>query len=431
MNRRNFIKKVASAAAATIVLPYILPTGRLFAATGTRIANHVVVCMLAGGIRSLESIHKADGNLMPNLLVGSEPISSDIAGAMDALPPSPLAAPLQTQASFYKNFRYNSRIAGHFQGHAVLATGAYVNEFVNFSDYSPKPTIFEYYRKHNSPAQTALNAWWVSLYTGENEFLSHSTHPDYGVNYGANFLVPNAFLPYNYESIDLCRTFSPAQKTSVADMQQFLNQNFKQPLPTSNAVNTPAERLRLEQFYTNTINAVKSGALSNPWGAGNAMNGDMLNVMFAERIIKEFKPELLMVNMTNVDVAHDRFTASCNNLRKADFATAHLWNTIQNTPGMQNDTIMIVVPEHGRDQRENTITDQYGRHGTDHGGDAMSSEIFCMVAGPANKVYQNNVINAVQGESIDIVPTVAHILGFHNDIPAGLLQGTPLFTSFK
>jgi len=52
MDRRNFIKR-ATAATAGMVLPTILPSGRLFAATGSRKVNHVVFCLFAGGVRSL------------------------------------------------------------------------------------------------------------------------------------------------------------------------------------------------------------------------------------------------------------------------------------------------------------------------------------------------------------------------------------------
>jgi arylsulfatase A-like enzyme len=153
-------------------------------------------------------------------------------------------------------------------------------------------------------------------------------------------------------------------------------------------------------------------------------------MFFAEEVIKQFNPELLVVNMTGVDAAHSNFTEYCNNLRKADYAVGKLWNTIQSTPGMANDTILIVVPEVGRNLNHNSIVDENGRYGLDH-SDAMSQEIFCLVAGPQGKVAQNQVINSVSGESIDVVPTIAHILGFYNDIPSGMLPGSPLYSAFS
>src|SRR5947208_639444 len=113
MKRRDFIKKTGLATAGAIALPYILPTGRLFAATGMRKANHVVFCLFAGGVRNMASIGKAEGNLMRNLLNGSETISSDIYAAMDPLPASPLPMPLQNYGTLFKHFAYAQGPTGH------------------------------------------------------------------------------------------------------------------------------------------------------------------------------------------------------------------------------------------------------------------------------------------------------------------------------
>ena len=70
MKRRNFIKQAGLAAGALAAAPWILPSGRLFAATGARKVNHVVFCLFAGGVRNIDSVKMNDGNLMPNLLGG-------------------------------------------------------------------------------------------------------------------------------------------------------------------------------------------------------------------------------------------------------------------------------------------------------------------------------------------------------------------------
>src|SRR4051812_47694702 len=127
MKRRDFLKKTAYATAGVIAAPYILPSGRLFAASGMRRVNHVVFCLYAGGVRNLESVHFNDGNLMPNILAGNQPISSDIAGAMESLPASPLSSPLQNFGTLFKEFRYYNGPTGHYNGHTVALTGNYVD----------------------------------------------------------------------------------------------------------------------------------------------------------------------------------------------------------------------------------------------------------------------------------------------------------------
>jgi len=136
------------------------------------------------------------------------------------------------------------------------------------------------------------------------------------------------------------------------------------------------------------------------------------------------------VNMQDVDVCHNDFSSYCNNLTKSDYALAHLWDFIQKTPGMANDTILIAAPEHGRNLETNTVIDQNGRFAIDHTNTPVSREIFCLLVGPQGAVKQNQSINQETGESIDIVPTIANILGFDTDIPAGMLQGRVLEEAF-
>ena len=83
MKRRDFLKKATLTAAGTVSMPYILPTGRLFASTGSQMAGHVVFVMFAGGVRQQEAVGKKylaesqgldiEGNIMYNMLTGDVP----------------------------------------------------------------------------------------------------------------------------------------------------------------------------------------------------------------------------------------------------------------------------------------------------------------------------------------------------------------------
>ena len=88
MDRRSFIKKSSITTAGIIAAPYILPSGRLFAATGNQLAQHVVFVLMAGGVRQQESILQGyletsqglllnnlniPGNIMYNLFEGTAP----------------------------------------------------------------------------------------------------------------------------------------------------------------------------------------------------------------------------------------------------------------------------------------------------------------------------------------------------------------------
>ena len=83
----------------------------------------------------------------------------------------------------------------------------------------------------------------------------------------------------------------------------------------------------------------------------------------------------------------------------------------------------------------NALFDQNRLRGYDHTSDDNSRKIFSMIAGPAGVVDQakraSNNGGSPVGETIDIVPTIAHILGFLPDIPAGMLPGRVLNEAFN
>jgi hypothetical protein len=369
-----------------------------------------------------------EGNLMPNLLNGSGSITPDIAGGMQSLPISPISQPLQNYGTLFKEFRYNQGPTGHYNGHTVAVTGQYVGVDLNIRENPRNPTIFEYYRKHNSPQQSALNSWWVANTLGPYPALNYSSSPDYGAAYGANFIAPTSLIsPAGFDVLGNPRNFNSNEQAVATNIRDFSNNIFNRTYTDGSAgvVNAEADAIQLHQFINDSFNDAQAGLYTDPWGAGSAMNNDMYNMFFAGEIIKRFQPELLVVNMQDVDIGHFNYTQYANNLRKADYSVARLWSIIQATPGMANDTVLIVAPEHGRNLNPNTTIDAYGRRALDHtapvdliSGDQMAREIFCLVAGPPNVVQQGQVINTVSGESIEIASVIANLLGFDTSIPA-------------
>jgi hypothetical protein len=184
----------------------------------------------------------------------------------------------------------------------------------------------------------------------------------------------------------------------------------------------------------NVLNNPGNLDLALPSGAmPNELTGDLTNITAAWKVLETFKPELTVVNTFNLDVCHNNFSGYIQNLHKADFGVGWLWDKIQSDPVMANDTVMICVSEHGRNSQPNSLIDANGLRAYDHTSDANSREMFSLIAGPSGVVKQNQSFGTALspiGESIDIVPTIAHILGFGDDIPAGMLPGRVLTEAF-
>lgn len=443
MKRRSFIKKTALATAGSFVAPYVLPSGRLFAASGARLANHVVYVLYAGGVRNQEAVYQQylaeqggpSGNIMPNMFNGFEPGSSVIYEKWGAK----ITEPLENQAFLYNEMRYAFGPTGHYNGHTVAMTGRYTETGLNLNINPEYPTIFEYYRKHSDPAVSAKNAWWISAGLGPYPSLNYSRHPEYGALYGANFINPASFHFTGQTYLQDAVPFHIDDEVPRIDkMRNFLNNSFEGSAASPGITNTRNDREEIKALVKEL--SLNSATLDMPVHpqfntAANRRNGDLINMGVAWRVLDEFKPELTVVNMQSSDICHSDFTAYVDRLHKADYAVGWLWDKIQSDPVLANDTIMIVVPEHGRNADPNSLFDQNGLRGYDHTSDDNSRKIFSMIAGPAGVVDQakraSNNGGSPVGETIDIVPTIAHILGFLPDIPAGMLPGRVLNEAFN
>ncbi len=268
------------AAAATIAAPYILPSGRLFAATGNRVVNHVVFCLFAGGIRNIESVQKERGNLMPSILSGGASVDPTILAGMDPLPAIP-GSSLQSQGTLYSQFRYGQGPTGHFNGHSTAITGSYTLQDLNIKEPPKMPTVFEYYRKHSDPNQAALNAWWVSNTLGPYPSLNYSTYPGYGASYGANYMQPITLISQDgLSALSNPRIFSSAEGEKINRLRNFFNDSFDLDSQVDNsAVRNPSNDSELLQnFIRQQLLNAQSDQANNPWGVGASMNGDMYNV---------------------------------------------------------------------------------------------------------------------------------------------------------
>ena len=136
MIRREFLKKSTLAGAGAITAPYLLPSGRLFACSGNRSANHVVLVMFAGGVRHQEAVgmrylddsqvgEPYPGNIMYNMLTGAPPEMKIVygtgEGGINPIPPI-LSQSLASQGTLFAEVEALS--TGHFGGLNSIIQGS-------------------------------------------------------------------------------------------------------------------------------------------------------------------------------------------------------------------------------------------------------------------------------------------------------------------
>lgn len=441
MDRRKFIKQAGLTAAGTLIAPYVLPSGRLFARTGARLVDHVVFVLFAGGIRNQETVKMqylanqglpTQGNVMPNLLTGAAPGSNLVYSPWTPA----LSSSLASQGTLFKEMRYTTGPTGHYNGHTVAMTGNYTQTGLNLNINPEFPTVFEYYRKHSDPVHSAKKAWWLSEGLGPYPSLNFSRHTLYGSQYGANYMRPATLfgnLGLNY--FGDANAFQPDDVPRIETLTGFLDSNFdREATDLPGIFNTRADKEEIKSWMTDIMSGTTQIDLPLPAGVPSSeITGDLLNIAAAWAVMDEFKPELTVINTFNLDICHSDFSQYLGFLHKADFGVGWLWDKIQSDPQMADNTIMICMPECGRNLQPNSLFDSNGFAAYDHTGDQNSREIFSLIVGPSGVVNQGLELgtgaNPV-GESIDIVPTIAHALGFYPDIPAGLLPGRVLNEAF-
>lgn len=422
MKRREFIRSTALTAAGAFAAPYILPSGRLFAQSGSRSAAHVVLVMFAGGVRHQESVgmrylddaqvgEPYPGNIMYNMLTGAAPDQRIVygTGAGGINPISPvLGQSLQAQGTLFSEVRAFS--AGHYGGLNSILQGATV-EAQGLKQRPVSPTIFEYLRRHGG--YPATDVWFVGNGIGGSvPLLSHSDHPDYGLRYGANFFAPTVtFHPQCQTYLGNGKVYHPENELMpMYRLKAFLDQNFLHDGQLLQALgNTEEEKQLIKTFMEEMYEKTSNGTIAVPPVADS---GDLVTMGYACEVIRAFRPAFTCVNLSNVDACHSSFTTYVRALHRADHAVGHLWNFIQTqVPEMAGDTVIIALPECGRNDAPNAITDENNWLAYDH-SDQNSLRIFTLMAGPG---IPSNLIIGGEGNPVgqvsDAMLTIADLLG--------------------
>ena len=439
INRRNFLAKSAKVAAGAFIVPYILPSGRLFAQTGNQLAQHVVYVLFAGGVRQQESVLQrylddsqnfpSAGNIMYNMMNGAPPpfkivYGTDVPNEPNGSAPIPaiLNQSLQSQGTLFREVRATT--TGHFSGLNTLITGN-TGASQGLKQKPIYPTIFEYLRRH--AGFKATDCWFVGNTIGNSTpLLDFSEHLDYGAQYGANFLCPSvAFGSKGIEHLSNAKIYHPEEELDpMYKMKYFLDNSFKSNggIPVPNIGNTEDEKQQIKEFVRNTFINQASGNIAMPPVSDN---GDLANVGYACEVMKAFKPKVTVINLSSVDGCHSDFTGYLRSLHRADHAVGFLWDYIQNNiPGMANNTIMIVTPEHGRNLSPNPIMDDNDWFAFDH-SDANSLRVFTQMVGPnvPSNLSIGGETNQI-GTTMDNVVTIADIFGVKQDVlGSGLING--------
>lgn len=439
MKRKEFIKKVGLATAGLVTFPTILPSSRIFTNTRPAMANHVVLIMFAGGVRHQEAalqgylqfgqglkiptLNSPDnaGNIMPNIFIGPPPDPNKTPivygnGQSGANPIPPVFSQSNNIEAKGLTFKEVGCItAGHYQGYNALLQGNF-SPSQGLKQKPAYPTIFEYVRKFRG--EPASKVWLVgNTIGGSIPLLNYSDYFGFGSKYGANFIVPSVtFGQPGKDWFENAQNFHPENELKpMYKLKDFLDNNFSNVgVSVPDIGNTADEKYQIHEFIKLMFNKTNTNSVAMPPGANN---NDARTIGYTAELLKYFKPTLTAVILSDVDQCHVNYTGYLRALHRADHSVGWLWNYIQTQiPEMAGDTVMLITPECGRDLYPNPIHDGNNYFAYDH-SDANSLRTFASLIG--TNVPQGIVKGGPGqkiGMNINVVPTIAEILGIKNAV---------------
>ncbi len=371
LTRREFIKiaglGVAGLAASSIPLSRLgfIPGG----GGNTYRTQHVVVVQFSGGVRRKETIDKQDN--IPNL------------------------ARIARQGVVNESVAYGQY--GHISAQYMTLTGVPEPFGIRSKSRPSKPYVYEYIRKEEK--LSAAQAWHIGPFAAAN----YSTHPEYGQPVGANLLMPGLFGGQIAQTLKPYGAIKKRTPDEDAAFRKLLDSLDTTALPTNasgcffgndEAVNRAVEEFLLDQ-------------LTNPTN----LSRDLQSLKMAQWVLNTFQPALIGVSMMDPDVAHRNLTAYEQAIRNNDAGVGALWDAIQQNPKLRDTTALIVVPEFGRDEKENR------EGGLDHSDKSEDFQrVFLIGAGPD---FKKNQVATQKAAVVDVASTIAELLGFNASLSQG------------
>ena len=404
LERRRFLQSTtatAFAAASGLTLP--LGWGALKAQGATADAKpdyngpNVVVIRFGGGCRRREAIEKDSTTFAPYFY-----------------------HELMPRGTLFDNVIIDTAApdTGHGQGTLNILVGRYdkyedvSKQFLGERFEANGATIFEYLRSaFNVPTHQAL------IINGEDrsqeEFYTFSNHHLFGVNYRSSVLSLFRFKEYrNRCQIEEYQARNAGKQVerqvdewsirSDKELQEKQDELHKMHSLDDRREGDYSNSEEIERFWSNWRAYYGDSGLLNP-------RGDSVLTELAERSMKELKPKLIMVNYNDCDYVH---WGNVHHYHRAitimDEGIRRIVQTADQLPEYKDNTVFVIVPDCGRDDaRMTSIPCQH------HFNSRSSRQIFALLFGPG--IDRSRRVDRLT-QQIDIAPTVAHLMGFSNQL---------------
>jgi hypothetical protein len=368
-SKRTFLR-----AAGLLIAGLMAPQGRAHQNLhGAADPGHKVVVVIPGGVRHAETFSPEGLVNIPHL-------------AGDLLP----------KALFYPRVR-NEGVTAHFNAISSILTGNW-QRVDDWGKLAPTtPTLFEQFRKRLRVDRS--ETWVVASNKALTSLIGASSASDYGPAYGANVVFPKQLmLTAVADALRRGRTANMADRAKVeAELESALEGSNYEGLGWT--VFDAADRLdpRVQSIIENAIASFVRG--------GGPTSGDELTFFVSREVMRKFSPRLLVVDFSDVEVAHfGSYALHLSGIRTADRLAYQLWQEVEANPEYRGRTTMVILPEFGRDPDGSTTNGFFN-----HRANEESTRTTWMMALGAGVDKPQIIDRPVR--HIDLCPTLAGLLG--------------------
>jgi hypothetical protein len=304
-------------------------------------------------------------------------------------------------------------------GESVSLHGYLYNEVLTGRD-SPSqrplfPTWNEYVRKKTG--SKASDFWMLQAASYYRAWAwdvkNFSRHPDYGVRFGATGLTMTKLFgreEENGEGDGDGDGYRDTGRNRARSERELFDLNVDAGLG-----HDARERSRIEEWLRDLLvsRAFELPATRRPLVERTVPVGDCRAIVLAGKILRDFKPKMITVQVLALDDAHPDFGSSTRggatgletylqHLGVLDELIGGLWSQIQSDPGLRGTTALLIRPDTGRDGE----VDRYGQLGHSH-GDYHAHTVWTSALGPdfaKGRVVRERV------DRRDLAPTVTYLM---------------------
>jgi len=284
---------------------------------GNRLDRRLII-VITGGMRVQETFSQAGQANIPHL-------------CQDLLP----------HALFYSNAR-NEGVTSHFNSISSILTGNW-QRVDDWGNQAPStPTLFEYARRQRGLARDGV--WMVASNKALTYRIGASSTGTYGATFGANVVFPKALLLAAVEE-----AIQKGHQSSMVDRGK-MQREIEAIVQGSDYEGLGWDVLGDVRRLDSSFEASVQSAIQHFVHANSPATGDQLTFFVTVEIMRQYAPSLLVVNFSDVEVAHfGSYSMHVAAIRNTDRLIYELWQEVGANPEYRDRTLMVVVPEFGRD----------------------------------------------------------------------------------